>query len=154
MLEFWQNEIQVSTVFISSEQKEDLWEQMVGRYKLAKTVPGTHSFHCFIPINQFCIGTKWVSKQNTYDITFNLSKQKSMLVWWVCLDKHSTGQNLRTPWYKNQIHAPSLPLISLPLAMIPMIIISAGCAWRKYSTNYCNPNNFKHWKTISNNGAR
>ena len=50
-------------------------EQMTEQYMIAKTVPGTRSFHCFIPINQFCIGTKQVLEEDAFEIMFNFSDE-------------------------------------------------------------------------------
>ena len=43
------------------------------RYKRADTVPGTRSFHLFIPISDSVIGAKYVSDNRYYAVQFDFS---------------------------------------------------------------------------------
>ena len=46
---------------------------MEERYKRADNVPGTKSFHQFIPISHLIIGTKYVSDDQYYAVQFDFN---------------------------------------------------------------------------------
>ena len=50
-----------------NEYRKDL----VSRYNKARTVPGTRSFHQFVPISSNSIGAKHVSEESEYSLVFN-----------------------------------------------------------------------------------
>ena len=76
MFEFCKSEISgITTLFIPIERMRLVREQMAERYTVAKTIPGTRSFHCFVPINKFSIGAKRVSEEDGFEITFSFSEE-------------------------------------------------------------------------------
>ena len=56
MVKFCQEEIAgITTIFIPTEIVKQRREIMKDRYKIARTIPGTRSFHFFLPIDKFTI---------------------------------------------------------------------------------------------------
>ena len=72
VLEYCQKEVQgIISIYISKETVVELRKQMVERYQYAKTVPGTRSYHQFIPLSNTKLAVKTVSEENDYSFTFN-----------------------------------------------------------------------------------
>jgi hypothetical protein len=56
---FCKDEIKgIHFIFISQADMEITRTTLEARYTIAKTVPGTRSFHQFVPLSASCIGTK------------------------------------------------------------------------------------------------
>ena len=66
MFDFSQKEIkEISFYYLSKESN------MIIRSEIAKTLPGTHSYHNFTPISNSKIETKVVCEQLEYSFVFN-----------------------------------------------------------------------------------
>jgi hypothetical protein len=72
MFNFCQNEIKGNNLYyISRESNAIIRSEMKQGYATAKTLPGTRSYHNFIPISNTKIGAKVVSEQLEYSFVFN-----------------------------------------------------------------------------------
>ena len=60
----------VTSIYIPKEEIEATREKMRERYEKAKTVPGTRSFHHFVPLSHSKIATKRLSEEKTYTLEF------------------------------------------------------------------------------------
>ena len=61
----------IEFIFICQPDMEITRTTLESRYTNAKTVPGTHSFHHFVPLSASCIGTKRISMDQNYALQFN-----------------------------------------------------------------------------------
>ena len=74
MFEFCVEEIKgIDFLFLKNQEIGNIRVNMEERYKRADTVPGTRSFHQFIPISDSIIGAKYVSDDQYYAIQFDFS---------------------------------------------------------------------------------
>ena len=74
MLEFCAEEIKgIDFLFLKNQEIGNIRVNMEERYKRADTVPGTRSFHQFIPISDSIIGAKYVSDDQYYTIQFDFN---------------------------------------------------------------------------------
>ena len=60
-------------MFLKNQEIGNIRVNMEERYKRAETVPGTRSFHQFIPISDSVIGAKYVSDDQYYPVQFDFS---------------------------------------------------------------------------------
>jgi len=75
MAKFCQDEIQgVTTIYIPGEAVQHRRQEMQHRYKVAKTIPGTRSFHYFEPISSYQIGAKRISSDSKFGLVFSFKK--------------------------------------------------------------------------------
>ena len=71
MFEFCVAEIKgINFSFLKNQEICKIWVNMEERYKRADTVPGTRSFHQFIPISDSIIGAKYVSDDQYHAVQF------------------------------------------------------------------------------------
>jgi hypothetical protein len=76
MVEFCQEKIVgITTIFIPTLVVQQRRETMKERYKIAKTIPGTRSFHFFIPTDEYTISTKRVSEDESFSLVFKFKKE-------------------------------------------------------------------------------
>ena len=61
----------IEFIFISQADMEITRMTLEPCYTNAKTVPGTRSFHHFVPLSASCIGTKRISMDQNYALQFN-----------------------------------------------------------------------------------
>ena len=74
MFEFCVEEIKgIDFLFLKNQEIGNIRVNMEERYKRADTVPGTRSFHQFIPISDSIIGAKYVSDDQYYAIQFDFN---------------------------------------------------------------------------------
>ena len=74
MFEFCVEEIKgIDFLFSKNQGIGNIRVNMKERYKRADTVPGTRSFHQFIPISDSIIGAKYVSDDQCYVVQFDLN---------------------------------------------------------------------------------
>ena len=74
MFEFCVEEIKgIDFLFLKNQEIGNIRVNMEERYKRADTVPGTRSFHQFIPISDSIISAKYVSDDQYYAIQFDFS---------------------------------------------------------------------------------
>ena len=74
MFEFWVEEVKgIDFLFLKNQENGNIRVNMEERYKRADTVPGTRSFHQFIPISDSVIGAKYVSDNQYYAVQFDFS---------------------------------------------------------------------------------
>ena len=72
ILEFCVEEIKgIDFLFLKNQEIGNIRVNMEERYKRADTVPGTRSFHQFIPISDSIIGAKYVSDDQYYAVLFD-----------------------------------------------------------------------------------
>ena len=72
MFEFCVEEIKgIDFLFLKNPENGNIRVNMEERYKRADTVPGTRSFHQFIPISDSIIGAKYVSDDQYYIVQFD-----------------------------------------------------------------------------------
>ena len=71
--EFCVKEIKgVASIFVCKEEIELLRCKLDKRYQKASTLPGTRSFHHFVPLTETVIGAKRVSSENDYTIKYDI----------------------------------------------------------------------------------
>ena len=71
MFEFCVDEIKgIDFLFLKNQEIGNIRVNMEERYKRADTVPGTRSFHQFIPISDSIIGAKYVSDDQYHAVQF------------------------------------------------------------------------------------
>ena len=63
----------IDLLFLKNQEIGNIRVNMEERYKRADTVPGTRSFHQFIPISDSVIGAKYVSDNQYYAVQFDFS---------------------------------------------------------------------------------
>ena len=63
----------IDFLFLKNQEIGNIRVNMEERYKRADTVPGTRSFHQFIPISDSIIGAKYVSDDQYYAIQFDFN---------------------------------------------------------------------------------
>ena len=74
MFEFCVDEIKgIDFLFLKNQEIGNIRVNMDERYKRAETVPGTGSFHQFIPIYESIIGAKYVSDYQYYAVQFDFN---------------------------------------------------------------------------------
>ena len=74
MFQFCVEEIKgINLLFLKNQEIGNIRVNMEERYKRADTVPGTRSFHQFIPISDSIIGAKYVSDDQYYAVQFNFN---------------------------------------------------------------------------------
>ena len=61
----------ITTIFIPSEAVQHRRGEMKDRYQLAKTIPGTRSFHYFEAVNNYQIGAKRISSDAEFALIFS-----------------------------------------------------------------------------------
>ena len=61
----------IDFLFLKNQEIGNIRVNMEERYKRADTVPGTRSFHQFIPISDSIIGAKYVSDDQYYAVQFH-----------------------------------------------------------------------------------
>ena len=72
MFTFCQNEVVgITCMFLPSQNIEAVRYKMTERYASAKTIPGTRSYHEFVPLNTGEIGLKRISDQEHFDSVFS-----------------------------------------------------------------------------------
>ena len=72
MFQFCVEEIKgIDLLFLKNQEIGNIRVNMEERYKRADTVPGTRSFHQFIPISDSIIGAKYVSDDQYYAVLFD-----------------------------------------------------------------------------------
>ena len=77
MFEFWVEEVKgIDFLFLKNQENGNIRVNMEERYKRADTVPGTRSFHQFIPISDSVIGAKYVSDNQHYAILCQILHKK------------------------------------------------------------------------------
>jgi hypothetical protein len=60
--------------FISGEQISQVRKSLTERFSHAKTIPGTRSFHQFVPLDDNTIRAKRVSEDEAFSLTFQFRK--------------------------------------------------------------------------------
>ena len=74
MFKFCEAEIDgIVCTFIKSETVIEVRQHMQERYASAKTLPGTRSYHQFIPLLHSKIGAKYVSEEEQFAFTFDFN---------------------------------------------------------------------------------
>ena len=74
MFEFCVEEIKgIDFLFLKNQEIGNIRVNMEERYKRADTVPGTRSFHQFIPISDSIIGAKYISDVQSYAVQFDFN---------------------------------------------------------------------------------
>ena len=74
MFEFCVDEIKgIDFLFLKNQEIGNIRVNMEERYKRADTVPGTRSFHQFIPISDSIIGAKYLSDDHYYAVQFDFN---------------------------------------------------------------------------------
>lgn len=74
MFRFCEAEIDgIVCTFIKSETIVEVRQRMLERYVSAKTLPGTRSYHQFIPLSHSKIGVKYVSEEEQFAFTFDFN---------------------------------------------------------------------------------
>jgi hypothetical protein len=69
---FCQNEVPgISCMFLQSLEIQAIRLKMQERYSTAKTIPGTRSYHEFVPLNNTEIGLRRISEQEHFDSIFS-----------------------------------------------------------------------------------
>ena len=63
----------IDFLFLKNQEIGNIRVNMEERYKRADLVPGTRSFHQFIPISDSIIGAKYVSDHQYYAIQFDFN---------------------------------------------------------------------------------
>ena len=63
----------IDFLFLKNQEIGNIRVNMEERYKRADTVPGTRSFHQFIPISDSIIDAKYVSDVQYYAIQFDFN---------------------------------------------------------------------------------
>ena len=63
----------IDLLFLKNQEIGNIRVNMEERYKRADTVPGTRSFHQFIPISDSIIDAKYVSDVQYYAIQFDFN---------------------------------------------------------------------------------
>ena len=63
----------IDFLFLKNQEIGNIRVNMEERYKRADLVPGTRSFHQFIPISDSIIGAKYVSDDQYYAIQFDFN---------------------------------------------------------------------------------
>ena len=63
----------IDFLFLKNQEIGNIRVNMDERYKRAETVPGTGSFHQFIPIYESIIGAKYVSDYQYYAVQFDFN---------------------------------------------------------------------------------
>ena len=77
MLEFCEGNIQnIQTLFISKERMENVRKELMDRFSLGRTIPGTRSYHYFEPVSTSTIAFKYTAEEDTFLGTFNISGEK------------------------------------------------------------------------------
>ena len=66
----------IDFLFLKNQEIGNIRVNMEERYKRADTVPGTRSFHQFIPISDSVIGAKYVSDNQYYAILCQILHKK------------------------------------------------------------------------------
>ena len=70
----------VTSLFISRDEINKSRSLMEERYKMAKTVPGTRSFHHFVPLSASKVATKRLSEDDKYDLEYEFSNTMNVTV--------------------------------------------------------------------------
>lgn len=79
VMEFCQSRIEKISFFLLRKEHLSVCRQNLEvRFSQAKTVPGTRSFHCFVPISECEIATKRISSDCTYNMVFNFSGKQNL----------------------------------------------------------------------------
>ena len=74
MFQFCVEEIKgIDFLFLQNQEIANIIVNIKERYKRAETIPGTRSFHQFIPICHSIIGTKYVSDDQYYAVQLNFN---------------------------------------------------------------------------------
>ena len=74
MFKFCEAEIDgIVCTFIKSETVIEVRQQMQERYASANTLPGTRTYHQFIPLSHSKIGAKYVSEEEQFAFTFDFN---------------------------------------------------------------------------------
>ena len=63
--------------YITKDEIDSTREKMKERFEMARTVPGTISYHHFVPFNQFKIATKRLSEDTQYALEFEFIHQST-----------------------------------------------------------------------------
>ena len=72
MVKFCQEQVLgITTIFIPTEAVQHRRGEMKNRYQLAKTIPGTRSFHYFEAVNNYQIGAKRISSDARFALIFS-----------------------------------------------------------------------------------
>ncbi len=80
MFKFYNGEIKgIHFKFISKETMEVTREKLKTRFLDAKTIPGTRSYHHFVPLSSSCIGTKRASIDEQYASKFDFAMEVGQL---------------------------------------------------------------------------
>ena len=66
----------INFAFISNEELAEVRKEMKSRLDVAKTVPGTRSFHQFQPLSSSTIGAKYVSTDETYECQYSFFQEQ------------------------------------------------------------------------------
>ena len=81
MLECCESNIQnIQTLFISKERMDNVSKQLMDRFSLGCTIPGTRSYHYFEPVSTSTIAFKYTAEEGTFLGTFNISGEKGKLL--------------------------------------------------------------------------
>ena len=80
MFKFCKTEIRgIEFIYISKETMVSVWEMLSECFSRAKTIPGTRSFHQFIPLSRGEIATKSVSEDIDYLLKFEFEQVQQVL---------------------------------------------------------------------------
>ena len=76
VVKFCQDEILgITTIFIPTEAAEQRRNLMKARYSYTRTIPGTRSFHYFLPVDNNTIKAKRIAEDEEFALTFQFKKE-------------------------------------------------------------------------------
>ena len=91
-------------MFLPSQIIEAVQYKMEERYASAKTIPGTRSYHEFVPLNNGEIGLKRISDQEHFDSVFSFvpkRDQETNVIAEIQIGQFITCAYDNTPWIGN-----------------------------------------------------
>ena len=78
MFEYCKSAIEgIKSILIEKEEVEEARRSLTIRFENASTVPGTRSFHQFIPLERDKIAMKQCSEDENYDLIYDLGLKKN-----------------------------------------------------------------------------